>query len=82
MNPLHGTDLARQQARAWSGQLGALAATSSTTRRGAALPQLDPTLPSDLPTRLSVILHHIRKRSHRREHAADKLRANEFMTGQ
>ena len=78
MSPLHETDLARQQARAWSGQLGALAAASPATRPGAPFTQLNAP-PSALPARLSAILDHLRQRARTREQAADKLRANEFV---
>jgi hypothetical protein len=80
MNPLHESDLARQQARAWSEQLGALAASSPATRPGAAFTQLG-AAPSALPTWLSAILSHLRQRRQRQEHVADKLRAQEFIMG-
>jgi hypothetical protein len=77
MNPLNETDVARQQARSWSGRLGNLAAASPATRPGAAFDQLD--APPPLPPRLLSILNYLRQRHQRREHAADKLRANEFV---
>jgi hypothetical protein len=80
MNLLNENDRSRQAARAWSGRLGTLAAASPAVRPGAAFDQLD--VPPPLPTRLSLILNHLRQRAQRREYAADKLRANEFMTGQ
>jgi hypothetical protein len=80
MNPLYANDVTRQQATALSERLGILAAASSSARPGAAFNQLDATAP--LPTRLSSILDHFRQRAQRRENAADKLRAQEFMTGQ
>jgi hypothetical protein len=78
MTPLRETDLASQQARAWSAHLGALAAAPPAVRPGAAFDQLG-TPPPALPTRLRSILDNLRERHRRREHAADKLRANEFM---
>jgi hypothetical protein len=80
MNMLNENDTIRQQATTLSARLGNLAASSSAIRPQAAFDQLDsaPTL----PTRLSSILDHLRQRAQRREHAADKLRAQEFMTGQ
>ena len=69
MNPLHEPDLARQQARAWSEHLGALAAASPATRPGRAFAQPDAP-PSALSTRLATLLSHFRQRSQMREHAA------------
>jgi hypothetical protein len=80
MNPLHEPDLARQQARAWSAHLGALAAASSASRPGPAFTQLD-AAPSALPPRLYAILSHLRQRRQRQELVADKLRAQEFIMG-
>jgi hypothetical protein len=80
LNPLHATDLARQQARAWSEHLGALAAASPASQLGAAFTQLD-AAPSALTPRLSAIVSHIRQRRQRQELAADKLRAQEFIMG-
>jgi hypothetical protein len=77
MTPLNETDVARQQARSWSGRLGNLAAASPTTRPEAAFTQLD--APPPLPTRLLSILDNLRQRHQRQEDAADKLRAQEFM---
>jgi hypothetical protein len=77
---LNDNDTITQQARTFSERLGNLAAASSARRPAAAFNQLDAiTAP---PTRLSTILDHFRQRAQRREHAADKLRAQEFMTGQ
>ena len=75
MNPANETDVARQQARSWSERLGTLAAASPAARPGAAFTQLD--APPPLPTRLAWILDHLQER--RREDAADKLRAQEFV---
>jgi hypothetical protein len=80
MNMPNDNDTITQQARSWSQRLGTLAASSSAIRLGAAFNQLDATTP--LPASLSSILDHFRQRARRREHAADKLRAQEFMTGQ
>ena len=80
MNAFRETDLANQQARAWSAHLGALAVASRASPPGAALTQLN-TLPSGLPPRVSAILNHLRQRRQRQEQAADKLRAQEFMMG-
>jgi hypothetical protein len=79
MNPLNETDVARQQARSWSGRLGSLAAELPAIRPEAAFTQLDNAPPSALPTRLLSMLGHLRQRQQRRQEAADKLRANEFM---
>jgi len=79
MNPLNETDVSRQQARSWSGRLGSLAATSPAVRPEAPFPQLDSRHPAAFPTRLLSILDNLRQRHQRREHAADKLRANEFV---
>jgi hypothetical protein len=81
MNLLNANDTARQAARSWSERLGSLAAASPSLRPAAALAQLDTAPPAALPARLSSILHHLRQRAQRREHAADKLRAQEFLTG-
>jgi hypothetical protein len=78
MKPANETDLARQQARTWSGRLGNLAAEVPATRPRAAFTQPEAP-PAALPARLSLILNYLRQRAQRREHAADKLRANEFM---
>jgi hypothetical protein len=81
MNLINENDPVRQAARTLSERLGRLAATSPAAGPEAALTQLA-THPSSLPARLSAILTHFRQRNQRREHAADKLRANEFLTGQ
>jgi hypothetical protein len=80
MTPLNETDVARQQARSWSGRLGSLAAELPAVSPEAAFTQLD-TPRSALPTRLSWILNHFRQRHQRRQEAADKLRANHFIMG-
>jgi hypothetical protein len=79
MNFPNDNDTIRQQATTLSERLGNLAA-SSATRPEPAFPQLDATAP--LPASLSSILGHLRQRAQRKELAADKLRAQEFMTGQ
>jgi hypothetical protein len=81
MNPLNKSDVARQAARSWSGRLGSLAAEVPAIRPEAAFTQLDTTSAPALPARMSSILNHLRQRAQRREHAADKLRAQEFMMG-
>jgi hypothetical protein len=80
MNSLNDHDLARQQARAWSEQLGALAAASPASRPQSAFTQLDAP-PSALTPRLSAILSRLRQRRQRQELVADKLRAQEFIMG-
>jgi hypothetical protein len=80
MNPLHGPDTTRQQARAWSAHLGALAAASPAARRGPGFTQLDAP-PSALTPRLSAILSRLRQRRQRQEVVADKFRAQEFIMG-
>ncbi len=73
MNLLNDNDPANQAARSWSERMGNLAAE---------LPASRPTAPSaGSPSRLAAILDHLRRRTHAREHAADKLRANELITG-
>jgi hypothetical protein len=79
VNPLNETDEARQQARTWSGRLGTLAAELPAIRLGAPFNQLDATPLAALPTRLTSILNHLRQRAQRRQEAADKLRAQEFI---
>jgi hypothetical protein len=79
MNLLTVNDPALEDARTWSGRLGHLAAASPATRPEAAFTQLDSAPPAALPTRLSAILNHLRQRHQRQEHAADKLRAQEFV---
>jgi hypothetical protein len=69
----------RQAARTWSGHLGSLAAASPANRPEAAIAQLDTAPSVDLSTRLSAILSHLRQK--RQEHAAEELRAREFLTG-
>jgi hypothetical protein len=78
MNLLNENDRSRQAARAWSERLGSLAAASPATRPEATFLLLDKA-PPPLPTRLLSILDNLRQRHQEREHAADKLRANEFM---
>jgi hypothetical protein len=80
MNPLHDTDVARQQARAWSHHLGALAAASPATRPGPAFTQLYAPR-SALSPRLSAILNYLLQRRERQELVADRLRAQEFIMG-
>jgi hypothetical protein len=75
MNSLN--DSARQEARTWSEHLGSLAAASPVSRPEEASPQLD----ADLSARLSAILSHFQQRRARQEHAAEELRAREFLTG-
>jgi hypothetical protein len=74
-------DTTRQAARSWSEQLGSLAAASPATRPEASIAQLDAAPPAGLSTRLSAILSHLRQRRARQEHAAEELRAREFLTG-
>jgi hypothetical protein len=71
MNPLNDNDAAR----AWSAQLGKLAAASAVSRTEPAVTQLD------FPTRLAALLDQFRQRRQRQEHAADKLRAQDFVMG-
>jgi hypothetical protein len=75
MNPFNPNDPSRQSAQGWSANLGSLAAASSATRPEASAPQPD----TALPQRLAAVLGHFRRRAERRQHAADKLRAEEFM---
>jgi len=73
-------DPARQAAISLSERLGSLAAQSPAIRPESAFTQLDPAHPAISP-RLTSILGHFRQRARIQEHAADKLRANEFMAG-
>jgi hypothetical protein len=77
MNLLNKNDATLQDARSWSGTLGRLAAERPAVRAGTAFSQPDTALPS----RLSAIPNHLRRRRRRQEHAADKLRAQEFVMG-
>ena len=62
MNPLIDNP-PQQNTRQWSARLGILAAQKAA--------------PVDLPTRMSAILHSLR----RRQHADDTLKANHFILG-
>jgi hypothetical protein len=75
MSPFNVTHPARQAARPWSQRLGSLAAGSP------AIPPQPFTQFAALPAGLAAIVGHLRKRIRPSEYAADKLRANEFMTG-
>jgi hypothetical protein len=79
MNSLNNP--ARQAARTWSEQLGSLAAASPANRPDISIAQLDFAPPAALSARLSVILSHFRQRRARQQHAAEELRAREFLTG-
>jgi hypothetical protein len=81
MNQLNDNHAARHDARTWSGRLGSLAAELPAPRPTGALTHLDAVSPAGLPTRLSSILDHLRQRRQRQEHAADQLRAQEFLRG-
>jgi hypothetical protein len=67
----------RRQEKSRSAE-GSLAAASPANRPEAASTQLD-TSPAGLSTQLSAILSHFRQK--RQEHAAEELRAREFLTG-
>jgi hypothetical protein len=75
MNPFNPNDPTRQTARAWSAKLGSLAAAQPANRRDVTVPQHS----GAVPTRLAAVLTHLRQRAERRQHAADQLRAEEFM---
>jgi hypothetical protein len=77
MNQLKRNASTRQDARSWSAQLGRLAAELPAFRPGPAFNQHNPALPDGL----STILDRLRRRHRRRQHAADKLRAQEFVMG-
>jgi hypothetical protein len=79
MTVLNGKDDARQAAN-WSGRLGRLAAELPAIRPEVALTSLD-TVSLSFPTRLSAILNHLRGRWQRQQETAEKLRAQEFLTG-
>jgi hypothetical protein len=81
MNPLTDNDTARQDARDWSGRLGHLAAELPAPSHAGILPQFQTASPAAFPTRLSLILDHLRQGRQRQEHAADQLRAQEFLSG-
>jgi hypothetical protein len=80
MNPLHPNDPSRQAAQAFSERLASLAAESPSSRPEASPTQLDATS-APLATRLTSLIARRRQRAQRREEAADKLRAQEFMMG-
>jgi hypothetical protein len=69
MNPPNNS---AQQARTWSSNLGTLAAEQ---------PAITPIRLGEGDTRLAAIVQHIRQRHQSREHAHDKLRAQEFVMG-
>jgi hypothetical protein len=75
MIPLRTADPSSQAAQAWSAKLGCLAAQGPATRPDVLAPQLN----AALPQRLAAVLAHFRQRAERRQHAADQLRAEEFM---
>jgi hypothetical protein len=77
MISLNDQDPVHRSARNLSKQLGTLAAEQHPD---AALPPFDPAAPGISP-RLASILEHFRKRAMTREHAAHKLKFNEFMAG-
>lgn len=72
MNPLNDNPL-----RDWSGRLGELAAEQASSVPAGPFTQIG----SDAagPSRLARVLDHFRRQNRRREHAADKLRAAEFI---
>jgi hypothetical protein len=70
---INENDPARQAALALSEHFGRLAATAPAIRPRAVFPRPD----IAIPPRLALAHHVIRRRA--REHAAAKLRANEFM---
>jgi hypothetical protein len=78
MTPINSPDPS-QQARTWAERLGSLAAASPATDREPAATQLGGS--PAFPARLSPILDHFRQRHQRRQHAADTLRAEEFLSG-
>jgi hypothetical protein len=73
MNLLNENDAALR----WSSRLGNLAAASAVRRPEAAFTQDN----TAISNRLAAIIGHFRRRL-RQEHAAEKLRAQEFLTGQ
>jgi hypothetical protein len=78
MNSLKDNDA--RQAADWSGRLGRFAAELRASRPEAALTQPDtPTLAS--PTHVPSILEHLQRRRQRQQDTAEKLRAQEFVTG-
>ena len=80
MNPLNANNPAHQAARSWAAKLGTLATELPMIRPEAASTQPGVTPPA-FPSRLSILLNHLRQRRQRREHAAAKLRAQEFLAG-
>jgi hypothetical protein len=78
MNSLNDNDA--RHAADWSGRLGRFAAELRASRPEAALTPLD-TVSPPLPTHISSILEHLRRRRQRQQYAAENLRAQEFLTG-
>jgi hypothetical protein len=78
MNTFIDTQSAQQQARDWSGQLGDLAAR---TPKSSIPRDIEQGLgsPGAYPSRLSVILNHLRDRNRTREDMVYKMRAQEFI---
>jgi hypothetical protein len=74
MNPLFNNATTSQDTRSWAEKVGILAAQVPATN----LSPFDP-FPSEAPTRLSTILHHLLQRQQEREDAEHKLRAQEFV---
>jgi GNAT superfamily N-acetyltransferase len=80
--PTHrGRGLGTQYARNWSGRLGSMAAELPAIKPEGPFTQLVTVSPAAFPTRLSSILDHLRQRRQRQQHAADNLRAQEFLSG-
>lgn len=82
MTPLNAANEARQAARTWSGQLGNLAADLPVSTPEGIISQFNPSSTPPLSAPSNAVLTRLWQRAQRREHAANKLRAQEFLTGQ
>jgi hypothetical protein len=77
MNSINDTDPTQQAGRAFAERLGSLAAEQPAIRPGVNTQFAAP--PAPLPAWWPSVLAQLRQRAHRREHAARKLRAEEFI---
>jgi hypothetical protein len=78
MNTFIDDKSAQQQARDWSGQLGDLAARTPMGSIPRDIEQRQGS-PGAYPSRLSVILNHLRDRNQGRKDMVHKMRAQEFI---
>lgn len=81
MNLIEVNDPFRQDVRRWSAHLSKLAADVPAPTAEKALAPFDFASIPALPARLSSVLIRLSQRNRTREHAADKLRVQEFLVG-